>query len=57
MNKFLKAKSLEKSDPEEMVRILKDLIEKPIDYALRIGDVYAVLVNHYHKENNNSDAY
>jgi len=57
VNKFLKAKSLEQSDPEEMVRMLKNLIEKPIDYALRIGDVYAVLIKHYHKENNTSDAY
>jgi len=40
-----------------MVKILKDLIDKPIDYALRIGDVYAVLIKHYHSENNISDAY
>ena len=57
VNKFLKAKSLEQTDPEEMVRMLKNLIEKPIDYALRIGDVYAVLIKHYYKEKNNTDAY
>jgi len=40
-----------------MVRVLKNLIEKPIDYAIRVGDVYSCLIRYYHKEGSMSDAY
>jgi hypothetical protein len=40
-----------------MVRMLKNLIEKPIDYAIRIGDVYSCLIKYYYNDNSMSEAY
>eukprot|EP00753_Platysulcus_tardus_P003573 PLAT12468.31.p1 GENE.PLAT12468.31~~PLAT12468.31.p1 ORF type:complete len:1453 (-),score=862.37 PLAT12468.31:92-4450(-) len=49
VERFVQARKLQKSDPAEMVKICRQLLNQPdIDSAVRVGDVYALLVVHFY---------
>eukprot|EP00940_MAST-03C_sp_MAST-3C-sp2_P001894 g1894.t1 len=49
MERFIQARSLAKSKPGEMVSICEQLLEHPeVGTALRIGDVFALLVEYHY---------
>ncbi|KAH7821773.1 putative Intraflagellar transport 140 [Monocercomonoides exilis] len=55
---FLKAKELEPTDPMEMVRMLKMLLsEEDVEQAVRTGDIYAQLIQHFHAVHQMDDAF
>lgn len=56
--RFVRARSLVKSDPEEMIRVCTGLLaETDIENAVRVGDVFALLVEFYTSQGNNTEAY
>merc|ERR1711939_1082161 len=54
VDRFVEARKVVKSDPNEMVKISHQLLEQPDveQKAVRIGDVFALLVEYYHSEGN-----
>jgi len=61
--RFVQARKLIKSDPAEMVKICNGLLEySPVDVhdvesAIRVGDVFALLVEYYQSQENFEQAY
>ena len=52
VDKFVGARTLSKSDPNEMVRLCLALLEQPaVETAIRIGDCFALLVEHFYTQN------
>lgn len=48
VDKFAGIRKLAKSNPEEMVQVCEQMLEMPeIESAVRVGDVFAQLVEHY----------
>ncbi|KAK3281449.1 hypothetical protein CYMTET_10767 [Cymbomonas tetramitiformis] len=62
-DKFVQARKLIKTDPQEMVRICSGLLEYPpedshdVESAIRVGDVFALLVEYYQSTQNYEQAY
>lgn len=45
ISRFVQARKLEKTDPNEMFKICQHLLQQPeIESAVRIGDVYALMI-------------
>lgn len=58
VDKFVEARRLVKTDPAEMVKICKQLLDQPdIEVAIRVGDGFALLIEYYYSENNYEQAY
>lgn len=56
--KFAGVRKLAKSNPDEMVQVCGEMAEMPgIDPTVRIGDIFAQLVEHYHETQNFQEAY
>merc|ERR1711933_37348 len=52
VNRFTSARKLAESDPDQMISICEGLIaESNLESAIRVGDVYALLVEYYHSVN------
>jgi len=58
VDRFVEARKVVKSDPNEMVKISHQLLEQPdVEQAVRVGDVFALLVEFYHSQGNMQQAY
>jgi len=58
IEKYIEAKSAAKRDVSTMIAICEALLQDPtVDEAIRIGDCYALLVEHYYRVGNMQDAY
>ena len=58
LERFVQARGLAGSNPEEMVRICVALVETPgVEQSIRIGDVYAQLVEYYYNSKQYQQAY
>eukprot|EP00667_Euglena_gracilis_P000441 EG_transcript_441 len=56
--RFVRARSLVKSDPEEMIQVCNGLLaEADIEHSVRVGDVFALLVEFYTSQGNYGEAY
>lgn len=53
VNKFADIRKMAKSDPEEMLSVCENMLEMPeIETAVRIGDIFAQLVEHFSEVRN-----
>ena len=59
VERFVQAKRLVKSEPAEAVKICTQLLSSQtrIDAAIRVGDVFALLIEHYYDARNYQKAY
>jgi len=58
VERFVEARKVVKTDPNEMVKIAHQLVEQPdVEAAVRVGDVFALLVEFYHSQGNMQQAY
>merc|ERR1719401_2803416 len=58
VDKFAGIRKLAKSDPEEMVSVCEQMVDRPdIESAVRIGDIFAQLVEHYAEVRNFGEAH
>lgn len=49
VQKFVDARKLVKSDPDEMIRICTGILDAgDVEAAIRVGDVYALLIEYFH---------
>jgi len=56
--RFVRARSLVKTDPDEMINVCNGLLEeKDIEQSVRVGDVFALLVEFHTSKGNNQEAY
>lgn len=56
IEKFIGARALFQSEEEAAVSACKDLLDDPkIDVAVKIGDIYGILVEHYAAKGKPSD--
>ena len=55
---FVNARKLVKTDPETTVKMCFDLLDQPeVENALRVGDVYALMVEWFHSQSQYQQAY
>ena len=48
---FVAARKMVKTDPEATVKVCFELLEQPeVENALRVGDVYALMVEWFHSQ-------
>jgi len=58
VDRFVEARKVVKDDPNEMVKIAHQLVEQPdVEAAVRVGDVFALLIEFYHSQGNMQQAY
>lgn len=58
LDMFVTARKSASAKPEDMVKICEKLLETPnIDNSIRIGDVYAQLIEYYYSKENYQQAY
>jgi len=58
VRKFVDARKLVKTDTAEMVKICHSLLDEPdVESAVRVGDVFALLIEFYHLQGNMEQAY
>jgi intraflagellar transport protein 140 len=60
VEQFVQARQLVKTRPQEMVKICQRLLDTPDvdrDSAIRVGDVFALLIEYYHSQQMFQDAY
>jgi len=58
VTRFVEARGLVKRNPQEMVDICTSLLDSPdVDTAIRVGDVFALLVEYYYSVQNYQEAY
>ena len=58
IEKFVSARNFLKSEPHRMVQMCNELLEtNEVETAIRIGDVYAQLIEYYYGQSNSEDAY
>lgn len=58
IEEFVEARNLIKSDPKSMERMCAQLLEYPeVESAIRIGDVFAQLIEHYYEKGDLQSAY
>lgn len=57
VDKFAVVRKIAKSDPEQMVQVCEAMLDMPeIDSAVRIGDIFAQLIEHFHEVHNYEQA-
>merc|ERR1711988_956172 len=45
-------------DPEQMIKLCNSLLDTPdVESGIRVGDVYALMVEYYHSQNDMANAY
>ena len=55
---FVGARKLVKTEPEGMVKLCFELLEQPdVESAIRVGDVYALMVEWFHSQGQMDQAY
>ena len=55
---FVSARKMVKTDPETTVKMCFELLEQPeVENALRVGDVYALMVEWFHSQGQMDQAY
>lgn len=55
---FVAARKMVKTDPEQTVKMCFELLEQPeVENALRVGDVYALMVEWFHSQGQMQQAY
>ncbi len=55
---FVNARKMVKSDPQQMVRECHELLGQPeVESAIRVGDVYALMVEWYYSQQQMDQAY
>ena len=53
VEKFVDARRAVKTEPLTMIQICNQLLDMPdVEGAIRVGDVYAILIEYYHYQNN-----
>ena len=58
VEKFVHARKLVKQDPEQMIKLCHSLLDTPdVESGIRVGDVYALMVEYHHSQNEMSQAY
>jgi intraflagellar transport protein 140 len=58
VEKFVEARRAVKRSPGEMINLCNQLLEQPdVESAIRVGDVYALLIEYYHGQRNFQQAY
>ncbi|KAL4454946.1 hypothetical protein ABPG74_006328 [Tetrahymena malaccensis] len=58
VQKFVQARALFSSDPQQMKQICEDLLAQPgIDQSVRSGDIYAQIIEYYYQVKNFSQAF
>lgn len=58
IDKFLVARSMVKTDPQEMVKLCNQLLsEQNVNEAIRVGDIYGLLVDLFYSQGNKEQAY
>ena len=58
LERFITARSLVKSDPNQMIQMFMSLLEEEdCDTALRVGDVFAVMIEYYYSEGKYQQCY
>eukprot|EP00771_Trimastix_marina_P001394 gnl/Trimastix_PCT/2467.p2 GENE.gnl/Trimastix_PCT/2467~~gnl/Trimastix_PCT/2467.p2 ORF type:complete len:464 (-),score=100.27 gnl/Trimastix_PCT/2467:197-1588(-) len=58
VEKFVKVRKLIKTQPKESIRLCHELLQdENADAALRVGDVYALLVQYFHERGRVQEAY
>jgi intraflagellar transport protein 140 len=58
VQKFVEARKAVKSNPDEMVRICNSILESgDVESAIRVGDVYALLIEYFHSVAEYAKAY
>ena len=58
VQKFVDARKLVKSDPDEMIRICTSILDAgDVEAAIRVGDVYALLIEYFHSVSDFHSAY
>merc|ERR1719482_99791 len=55
---FVSARKMVKTDPEQTVKMCFELLEQPeVENALRVGDVFALMVEWFHSQGDMPQAY
>merc|ERR1712216_371051 len=58
VEKFVHARKLVKQDPEQMIKLCNSLLDTPdVESGIRVGDVYALMVEYYHATSDMNHAY
>lgn len=58
VERFVEARKLEKRNPAEMIKLCYALLDQPdLDASVRVGDIYALLIEHYHSQNQFKEAH
>jgi len=58
VEKFVHARKLVKQDPEQMIKLCNSLLDSPdVESGIRVGDVYALMVEFYHSTGDMNNAY
>ncbi|XP_048575888.1 intraflagellar transport protein 140 homolog isoform X2 [Nematostella vectensis] len=58
VKKFVQARRSYEEDPEESVKLCHILLEEPdLETAVRVGDIYGLIIEHYARQQNFSKAY
>lgn len=54
---FCQAKTLVKSDPQHFLKLCYSLVDENVDDAVRLGDIYAILVEYFYSIGDHQQAY
>jgi len=54
---FVQAKTLVKSDPDHFLKMCYSLVDEAVDDAVRVGDIYAILVEYFYSIGDQQKAY
>jgi len=58
VEKFVHARKLVKQDPEQMIKLCDSLLDTPdVESGIRVGDVYALMVEYYHSTGDMANGY
>ena len=53
VERFVEARAAVKTQPSEMIRLCNQLLDQPdIEQAVRVGDVFALLIEYFHAQGN-----
>jgi intraflagellar transport protein 140 len=58
IGRFVEARQCADTEPDKMLQMCSELTAEPeIEHAMRVGDVYAVMIEHYYAHQAHADAY
>lgn len=58
VERFVAARAAVRDQPQEMIKICNQLLQQPdVESAIRIGDVYALLIEYYYSKSQHAQAY